>query len=120
MDKLSFENEEIFDIQDAMKRLMNNKKMLSRWLNNFFNSQIVDEIQNHIIIGDYELIHKSLHYLKGASANLSLNRLAAMARHMDEIAKSESNLDLLLNNIGSLKDIFIKSHEFCKIEKYCE
>lgn len=120
MDNLNFQNEKILDIQDAMNRLMNNKEMLSRWLNDFFNSQIVNEIEYCIKNGDFDLIHKSLHHLKGVSANLSLNRLSAIARYLDEIAKSKTNLSEIADGIIVLKDIFIESHEYCKREKYCE
>lgn len=120
MDNLNFQNEKILDIQDAMNRLMNNKEMLSRWLNDFFHSQIVNEIEYYIKTGDFDLIHKGLHHLKGVSANLSLNRLSAMARYLDEFAKSNSNLDEIIDGFPKLKDIFIESHEYCKKEKHCE
>lgn len=120
MENLNFINEKILDFDDAMNRLMNNLDLYKKWLNEFFSSTIVNEIEITINTGDFDKIHKALHHAKGVSANLSLNKFAAIARNLDEIAKSKSNLTMLKDGYKVLYDVFIETHEYCIRNKYCE
>ncbi|NLJ15585.1 MAG: hypothetical protein GX346_00435 [Clostridiales bacterium] len=120
MSCLNYNDEILVDYDDAMMRLMNDESLYHKWLNDFFNSKIINEIVFITKCGDFDEIHKSLHHLKGVSANLSLNRLAAYARYLDEFAKSKSELNKIIEGVDTLKNIFIKTHEFCIKKNYCE
>ena len=120
MSCLNYNDEILVDYDDAMMRLMNDESLYYRWLNEFFKSDIINEIVFITKDCDFDEIHKSLHHLKGVSANLSLNRLAAYARYLDEFAKSKRELNKIVEGVDILENIFIKTHEFCIKKNYCQ
>ncbi|MDR2094730.1 MAG: Hpt domain-containing protein [Treponema sp.] len=63
------------NIEDALKRVMNNKKLYTKLLGKFINDMNMDELLVTVQSGDYENAQKQAHTIKGAAANLALIEL---------------------------------------------
>jgi HPt (histidine-containing phosphotransfer) domain-containing protein len=63
------------DVDDGIKRVMNNSKLYAKLLTKFKDDNNLNEIDAAITAGDMGKAQSSTHTLKGLAANLSLKEL---------------------------------------------
>jgi len=63
------------DVEDGLKRVMNNKKLYAKLLTKFKEDQNIKNIETTLAAGDLQNAQIATHTLKGLSANLSLTEL---------------------------------------------
>ena len=68
---------DMLDVQDAMKRLGNNKSLYAMLLKKFSGDAMVEELKNKLADGDAAGAQAQAHAIKGLAANLSLTGLFA-------------------------------------------
>jgi len=81
------------DTKEGLGRLMNNKKLYGKLLNNFQNGNAVEELVSSIEGGDAEKIKNAAHALKGVAANLALLELRAISQEIENLAKEGKPAD---------------------------
>jgi len=82
------------NINDAMARLNNNKRLYVMLLKKFDGKAMLDDLVTKIKSGDVAAAEASAHTLKGLAANLSLSDLFSHAESIDKILKTgEINVD---------------------------
>jgi signal transduction histidine kinase/DNA-binding response OmpR family regulator len=86
--------DETLDIEEAMERFDGDRGFYEEMLSDFLEYGItqLDAIEKAIESGDVDLIAREAHSLKGASANLSANRLSKSALSLETRGK-EKDLD---------------------------
>ena len=85
---------DLLNINDAMSRLNNNKKLYMMLLKKFDGKAMLDDLVNKIKSGDVAVAEASAHTLKGVAANLSLSELRFKADEIDTKLKSgDINID---------------------------
>ena len=67
------------DVQDAMKRLGNNKRLYAMLLKKFNGDTMLEELKSALAGGDSDASQAQAHAIKGLAANLSLEDLRAKA-----------------------------------------
>lgn len=73
-----YTNEEIkkyIDVNDGMNRVRNNKKLYTRMLKMFLESEEFDKLKTALVAEDYDNAEKVAHSIKGITGNLSLQVL---------------------------------------------
>lgn len=103
------------DIDDGLKRVVNNKQLFVNLLKKFKNDANLVVLEEALKAGDLEKAKNSSHTLKGLSANLSLIELHKQSLEMETQIKAaiaegkmaESNQIDILKNVHSetLKEI---------------
>ena len=76
------------DADDALKRVGGNKVLYKKLLGRFVDGNYVEAIENALNSGDMEDSARQAHTLKGVSANLSLERVRALAIALEEKIKN--------------------------------
>ena len=74
---------DLINLDDAMSRLNNNKKLYIMLLKKFDGKQRLDELLSKIKSGDVVAAEASAHAIKGLAANLSLADLRAKSEEID-------------------------------------
>jgi HPt (histidine-containing phosphotransfer) domain-containing protein len=79
-------------VEEALKRVMNNGKLLARLLNKFKtdNSNLLDETCASVAANDYEKAKVSIHTLKGIAANLAFTELYKQTVELEAQIKNGS------------------------------
>ena len=67
--------EEYIDLQDGLGRIRGNRKIYKTLLQSFLNKNNMEELKTQIVENNLEDAAKSVHTIKGVSANLSLTAL---------------------------------------------
>jgi HPt (histidine-containing phosphotransfer) domain-containing protein len=94
------------NVGDALKRVMNNSKLLSNLLKKFKNNTNLSEIDAALAEGNLEKARNASHTLKGIAANLSLAEL------YEQIQKLESQFkDGIVDNtqLAVVNDVFTQT-----------
>jgi len=87
---------ESINVDEGLKRVMNNKKLYTRLLGNFTGRKFVTQIEEATEKGDFGAVLDAVHALKGVAANLAMFRLTAVASQIESLAKNgESPVGLL-------------------------
>jgi len=87
---------ESINIEEGLKRVMNNKALYCRLLGNFTGKKFVSQIAEATEAGDFEALMNAVHALKGVAANLAMFRLISIVSRIEALAKNaESPVDLL-------------------------
>ena len=82
------------NINDAMSRLNNNKKLYIMLLKKFDGKTMIDDLVAKVKSGDAAAAEASAHTIKGLAANLSLADLRAKAESIDAVLKTgDTNVD---------------------------
>lgn len=110
------------DIENALKRVNNNKKLYLNILEKFYsnNQNVWDEINERFINKDYDMAHRKAHTLKGVSGNLGANKIFELAKKTEQyvVDKNEdllkSNLEILQQELTSLFSIIEEKELFKK------
>jgi PAS domain S-box-containing protein len=101
-DENNLENEQelIFDYDDLMDRLMANKPLINEIISGFFSDieTKLESLQTAISESQYKEIVNMTHDLKGASANLSLNRFSALMKDIEMAARNKNRDELELKS----------------------
>jgi CheY-like chemotaxis protein/HPt (histidine-containing phosphotransfer) domain-containing protein len=99
------------DLDEAVKRMMGNTNFLEEMLQEFFLKapEMVEEIKVAIETEDKEMLHGKAHALKGIALNLSADRIADAALHLEQmgrkgdIAAGKETLAKLQDELAALK-----------------
>jgi HPt (histidine-containing phosphotransfer) domain-containing protein len=80
------------NVEEAIKRVMNNGKLLAKLLTKFKtdNIKLLDETNEFIAAGDYEKAKASIHTLKGIAANLAFTELYRQTVELEAQIKNGS------------------------------
>jgi HPt (histidine-containing phosphotransfer) domain-containing protein len=80
------------NVEEALKRVMNNGKLLAKLLNKFKteNSNLLDETCDFVAANDYEKAKVSIHTLKGIAANLAFTELYKQTVELEAQIKNGS------------------------------
>ena len=82
------------NVNDAMARLNNNKKLYIMLLKKFDGKTMLDELLAKVAGGDVTAAEAAAHTLKGVAANLSLADLRAETEAIDnQLKKGDINVD---------------------------
>ena len=77
------------DTEKALERIRGNAKLFKTLLKHFLATQTqFDQLQTEIAANDREAASKSVHALKGVSANLSMTRLYEQCLPLEALLKS--------------------------------
>jgi HPt (histidine-containing phosphotransfer) domain-containing protein len=80
------------NVEEALKRVMNNGKLLAKLLNKFKtdNSKLLDDTCGFVAANDYEKAKISIHTLKGIAANLAFTELYKQTVELEAQIKNGS------------------------------
>jgi HPt (histidine-containing phosphotransfer) domain-containing protein len=80
------------NVEEALKRVMNNGKLLAKLLTKFRNenSNLLDETCGFLAANDYEKAKVSIHTLKGIAANLAFTELYKQTVELEAQIKNGS------------------------------
>ena len=85
---------DLMNINDAMARLNNNKRLYVMLLKKFDGKAMLDDLVTKIKSGDVAAAEASAHTLKGVAANLSLTDLRSHAEAIDtQLKTGDLNVD---------------------------
>jgi two-component system sensor histidine kinase/response regulator len=94
------------NIEDAMKRVMNNSKLYAKLLVKFKEDQNINDVESALAAGDLSKAQIPAHTLKGISANLSLMELNKQVLELETQIKAGSvNPD----QMGIVKTIYAET-----------
>ena len=85
---MNVENAVFMDVNDAMTRLGNNKKLYAMLLNKFDGKSMLDDLKKKLRSGDVPASAAQAHTIKGLAANLSLKDLREKSETVELIIKS--------------------------------
>jgi HPt (histidine-containing phosphotransfer) domain-containing protein len=71
------------DMEDGLKRVMNNKKLYTRLLSKFKSGTDLQALTAAVAAGDYEKAEIEAHTIKGIAGNLSLTELFKQSQELD-------------------------------------
>jgi HPt (histidine-containing phosphotransfer) domain-containing protein len=78
------------NLDEGLKRVMNNAKLYVRLLTKFKTDTRLDELSARIEAGDYEQAQVAAHTIKGVAANLSLTELFEKIRNLESQIKEKA------------------------------
>ena len=89
------EDRSIIDIDDALKRALGDVAFLKMMFDELMQTlpDYLDPIQTAIQNGDMELLNKSAHQFKGATANLGARGVSEAAFKLEKIGKSGMSIE---------------------------
>jgi HPt (histidine-containing phosphotransfer) domain-containing protein len=96
------------DLEEGLKRVVNNKKLYVKLLAKFRDETSLDEIWGDLAGGSLEEARVKVHTLKGVSANLSLKQLFLKVQELEAQIK-EGRSDPAL--IETVKTVFTRTLE---------
>jgi len=103
------EAREYVDVEDALKRIRGNTKIFKTLLKSFLANDYMAPILNDLEAGDLDAAAKSVHTLKGVSANLSFMKLNALMLSMEKDLKAGTRCD---DKAQELKLIMDKTKDY--------
>jgi len=78
------------DIDEGVKRVMNNKKLYIKLLGKFKTDANIDGISEFLAVGDFENAQIQAHTIKGIAANLSLTELFKQILELENQIKARA------------------------------
>jgi HPt (histidine-containing phosphotransfer) domain-containing protein len=96
------------NIDEGIKRVMNNAKLYAKLLGKFKTDTNFAELVAHLSAGDLEKAQVSAHTLKGLAANLSLTELFERIRDLESQIKERTVQDGALDMIKSVYEETVK------------
>jgi len=93
----------LINVEDALKRVVNNKKLYAKLLTKFKDDNNLKELEDFLSAGDFEKAKSAVHTLKGLAANLSLVELHKQSLEMESQLK---NNQINPNQIDEVKKAF--------------
>ena len=92
------------NVEEGLKRLMNDKKLYFKLLNSFDGKKYANELTANINAGDFKAAAVTAHTIKGIAANLGLTALCELSKEVEMKAKEEKNLSVYIDNITKTVD----------------
>ena len=74
----------VINIEEGVRRVVNNKKLYFRLLKNFKGRQMAEKITEAVQIKDYKEAASACHALKGTAANLAMRPLTDIVTKIEE------------------------------------
>jgi HPt (histidine-containing phosphotransfer) domain-containing protein len=98
------------DTDEALGRLMKNKKLLCRLLTSFLANEGFSMLKDEIIKKDYKAASDHAHAIKGVAANLSLKALYERMKILEQMLKDGADVDYIAeyNEIAVIMDETVK------------
>jgi HPt (histidine-containing phosphotransfer) domain-containing protein len=103
------------DVNDGLKRMMNNTKFYTKMLGKFRNEATVATVESAMNEGNMEKAKIAVHLLKGLSANLSFPELF---KQSSELEKQIKEKPIEPDQIETLKTVYEKT--LTEIDKVTE
>jgi HPt (histidine-containing phosphotransfer) domain-containing protein len=94
------------NVEDGMKRVMNNSKLFAKLLTKFKDDRNLNDIESALAAGDLPKAQVSTHTLKGVSANLSLIELN---KHVLELETQIKAGAVNTDQIGTVKAAYVQT-----------
>jgi HPt (histidine-containing phosphotransfer) domain-containing protein len=98
-EKSAQNNNEVFmpfiNVEDGLKRLMNNRALYLKLLNSFQGKDLAQKIIEAIDGKNCEAVGQAAHTLKGVAANLSLTALYDISLQIELVAKQSNDAEQL-------------------------
>ena len=95
------------NVEEGIKRVVNNKKLFFRLLNSFKGRELVDQIIDNVQNGDFDTAIKACHSLKGTAANLAMGSLSDISGQIEDLLREEQSpeylFESLLENISAVE-----------------
>ena len=89
-------------VEEAIKRVANNKKLFHRLLGNFSGRTMLGEISKAVDNKDFDEAAKKCHALRGLAANLAMHPLAKAAFRLEDHFKAEEVPEGWLNEMNEI------------------
>jgi HPt (histidine-containing phosphotransfer) domain-containing protein len=105
-------NSFFIDLEDGLKRVMNNKAFFIKMLGKFKNDPNYKNMEDALAANDYEKAQVAIHTLKGLAGNLSLTELFKQSRETETQIKAKS---VTPEQLGVLKDVYTQT--LAEVEK---
>lgn len=83
----------VIAVEEGLRRVVNNKQLFFRLLNNFSGRNMADQIITAVQSGDFEGAAAACHGLKGAAANLAMHPLADIVGKIEERLRAGESPD---------------------------
>jgi HPt (histidine-containing phosphotransfer) domain-containing protein len=83
-------NEVLINIEEGLKRVMNNSKLLAKLFVKFKDDKNLNDLESALTAGDLSKAQIHAHTLKGLSANLSLTELYKQVLELETQIKAGS------------------------------
>ena len=80
----------LIDIEDGVKRVMNNKKLYTKLLLKFKDGTNLNDLDSALAAGDMEKSQNAAHTIKGLAANLSLSELYKQSLELETQIKTNA------------------------------
>lgn len=96
----------LINLEDGLKRVMNNKKLYIKLLSKFKDSSNLDELESLLAAVDLEKAQGVVHTLKGLAANLSFTELFKQSLELETQIKAKA---VKPGQLDVLKDVFAKT-----------
>ena len=91
----------LIDIEDGVKRVMNNKKLYTKLLSKFKDGTNLNDLDAALAANDLEKAQIAAHTIKGLAANLSLSELYKQSLELEAQIKAKAvvpgQMDILKN-----------------------
>ena len=106
-------NQELVNVQDALKRIGGSMDLYKRLLTSFTGGDHINPLEEALSSGTMEQAAHIIHTLKGTAANLSLTKLSSAATELEHKVKSGMEHS---DAFAELKNIyFLTSQEISKV-----
>ena len=96
------------DVEDGLRRCMNNEEFYLRLVESEKNDQKFDALQEAVEAGDLDAAFEAAHSLKGVTANLALTPLSEPLSEITELLRVKEDADYatLVDEIMRKRDEF--------------
>jgi HPt (histidine-containing phosphotransfer) domain-containing protein len=97
----------VYDHSAMMDRLMGDQELVKAVIRRFLEDlpQQVNRLKQSLEAGDAQSVHRQIHSIKGAAANISANSLVSLALRMEKAA-AEGNLQSVTESLPALENQF--------------
>ena len=99
-------NEQIVDIDDALKRIGGNMDLYKRLLGRFIDGNHIETLEDALLSGDTDEAARLAHTLKGVAANLSLVKLRTISTDLEELIKNGGDYS---GNLADLRTAYFET-----------
>jgi len=106
-------NQELVNVEDALKRIGGSLDLYKRLLGQFTGGDHIDPLEEALNVGAMEKASHLIHTLKGVAANLSLVKLSGAATDLEHKVKNGVEHS---DSFAELKNIYYQtSQEIAKV-----
>jgi HPt (histidine-containing phosphotransfer) domain-containing protein len=96
----------LIDLEDGVKRVMNNKKLYIKLLTKFKDGTNLGDLESAIAAGDLEKAQTAAHTIKGLAANLSFSELFKQSLELETQIKAKT---VNPGQMDTLKNVFAQT-----------